>query len=554
MAEFVQQSMEQMLPEIQQLRRIGLMSKEETNTLIRRRKQYEYKLRRRTREKRDYIKYIKYEMNVLDLIKKRRKKIGYNHKLLEIDIQIVKRIHKLFRLAEARFQDDVKLWLSHIDFAKTRKEKTITGKIYARALQTHSRNSSLWIGAARYQFYTVENMDLGRTLFQKGLHINQESEELWFEYFKSEMCFTEKMMERAEKLEKISRSTQNSNDAILNAKLPILVYNKMIEALPNSMTILFKIASYCSSYKWGNRVESHILENIKERFPKNPLIFSLLAENSSSLNESIEHLKKGLRESDDMKKMCSIYAAFCLKSATEENVEELLGEVFNYVEFLDEESLCKCIICMKNMKGNEKAIELTSLALRTHKNSTALWSSKIMLSPHQETRNIIKKATNEISPSDIWTVFETALEFVTDSEASNEVYSYVTDFVSSSISNASLKLNFFQWVVDNSREVDQAYQRLIKYYPKPSGIYSLMIQQLNEPDVQRKKVAEEWIREHPKTIDSWITALEIFQLDLVKKGTIFQRALQSLSPADSQELRQRLTIQKQFSNVTTQYN
>lgn len=537
-----------MLPEIQQLRRIGLMSKEETNVLIRRRKQYEYKLRRRTREKRDYIKYIKYEMNVLDLIKKRRKKIGYNHKVMEIDIQIVKRIHKLFRLAEGRFQDDVKLWLSHIDFAKKRKEKAVTARTYARALQTHSRNARLWIGAAKYQFYTVDNMDMGRTLFQKGLHINPESEDLWFEYFKSEMYFTDQMIDRAEKLEKFNRAKQSySSDAILNAKLPILVYNKMVENLSDCMTILFKVASYCSTYKWGNRVESHILEDIKERFPNNPLIFSLLAENCSSLNESIDCLKKGLRESNDKAKMCSIYVDFSLKRATAENIEGLLDGMFELLGYLDEETLCRCIVSIQKMCGDQKALEFTNIALNSHKKLTALWSSKIMLCPQQDTINVIKEAAKLIHSMDIWTVFETALEFVTDNQLNNEIFSFVSTFASSSFSNATLKTQFFEWIVNNSRDIKENYEKLLKFYPKPSGIYSKMIEQLDNTDVFKKKVAEDWIHEHQKTVDSWLCAIAVFQYDLVKKGTIMLRALQSLSPADAQELRQRIVLEKDSS-------
>lgn len=550
MAEFVQQSMEQMLPEIQQIRRIGLMSKEETDILIRRRKQYEYKLRRRTREKRDYIKYIKYEMNVLDLIKKRRKKIGYNHKLMEIDIQVVKRIHKLFRLAEGRFQDDVKLWLSHIDFAKKRKEKAVTARTYARALQTHSRNSSLWIGAAKYQFYTIENMDMGRTLFQKGLHINPESEDLWFEYFKSEMFFTDKMMDRAEKLEKFNRAKQSySNDAILNAKLPILVYNKMAEELPNSVMLLFKVASYCSTYNWGNRVESHILEDIKERFPNDPLIFSLLAENCPSLNESIDCLRTGLKESKDKKKMCSIYADFCLKRATKENALELMNGVFEYVMHCDEETVCKCVICIQKMCGEEKALEFTNIALKSIENSAALWSSKIMLSPKQNTINLIKEATNMIHLKEIWPVFETALDFVTDIQQNDEIVSFVMEVICLSNNNSDLKVKLFEWVVKNSKDIKENYEKILKYFPRPSEIYAKMIEELVDSDTFKRKVAQDWIREHPRTIDSWYWAMDVFKFNPIEKGEIYQRALVNLSPYDCQELRQKLATKSSFSTL-----
>ncbi len=45
-------------------------------------------------------------------------KLGYFHKKSEIDYAVAGRVHKLYKILERRFQGDVKIWLSHIDFQK----------------------------------------------------------------------------------------------------------------------------------------------------------------------------------------------------------------------------------------------------------------------------------------------------------------------------------------------------------------------------------------------------------------------------------------------------
>ena len=47
-----------------------------------------------------------------------RQKIGYLHKKDEIDYSIARRVNKLYKILEHRFQSDEKIWMSHVDFLK----------------------------------------------------------------------------------------------------------------------------------------------------------------------------------------------------------------------------------------------------------------------------------------------------------------------------------------------------------------------------------------------------------------------------------------------------
>lgn len=72
MAEFAQRRIEEMTMEVEKMRKIGLFTTEEARALMKKRKRFEYKMQRRTKEKEVYFQYIQYEIAALRLIKLRR--------------------------------------------------------------------------------------------------------------------------------------------------------------------------------------------------------------------------------------------------------------------------------------------------------------------------------------------------------------------------------------------------------------------------------------------------------------------------------------------------
>ena len=55
MAEGVQFQLERQLPELEQMVHCGLFTKQETSAIVRKRKQFEYKVHRREKSKQDYL-------------------------------------------------------------------------------------------------------------------------------------------------------------------------------------------------------------------------------------------------------------------------------------------------------------------------------------------------------------------------------------------------------------------------------------------------------------------------------------------------------------------
>ncbi|XP_069125423.1 U3 small nucleolar RNA-associated protein 6 homolog [Argopecten irradians] len=278
MAEFVQQNIEGMIPELEQMERVGLFTGDETRQILKKRKGYEYKLQRKTKMKEDILQYIQYETNVLALLKKRRQNTGYSFKKLEIDNTISQRIHKLFRLATYRFQDDVKLWLSHVHFSKTRKEKTTVSKLFTRMLQVHTRKPDLWITAAKWEFEDNLNHENARHLLQKGLRFNPASKQLWLEYYRMELLFAEKLRKRKQIMEADLLEDEDSvQDAVLAGSVAAVVYRQALQEFPEDVKFALSFLPICQLFDFAKNQEEDIFTQIQKSFPDRPETFDAIA-------------------------------------------------------------------------------------------------------------------------------------------------------------------------------------------------------------------------------------------------------------------------------------
>ncbi|PSN39843.1 hypothetical protein C0J52_19058 [Blattella germanica] len=118
MAEFVNLRTEDMIPELEKMEQFRLFEKDEIRAIAKKRKDYEYKIQRRTKCKEDYLRYIQYEMDILKLIKIRREKMGPLDKKNDVEYLVAKRIHKLFKATLQKFKDDARIYISYFKFCK----------------------------------------------------------------------------------------------------------------------------------------------------------------------------------------------------------------------------------------------------------------------------------------------------------------------------------------------------------------------------------------------------------------------------------------------------
>ena len=112
MAEIIQERVEDRLPELQQLERTGLFSQMEIRAIIRKALELEYRIQRRSLLKDDFIRYVQYEIHLLELIEKRRTRVGCTFKKDEIEDPIIHRIQSVFRRASIKWKVSVQCVLN----------------------------------------------------------------------------------------------------------------------------------------------------------------------------------------------------------------------------------------------------------------------------------------------------------------------------------------------------------------------------------------------------------------------------------------------------------
>uniref|UniRef100_A0A8C4EDY2 UTP6 small subunit processome component n=1 Tax=Dicentrarchus labrax TaxID=13489 RepID=A0A8C4EDY2_DICLA len=162
----------------------------------------EYKLHRLIVNKEDFIAYVQYEINILELIKKRRAHIHYQFKREEIEYPIIHRINSVFRRATNKWKDDVQLWLSHVAFCKKWATKGQISKVFSAMLAIHPDKPALWIMAAKSELEDRSSSESARHLFLRALRFHPNNKKVYQEYFRMELLHCEKLRKQKKELEK----------------------------------------------------------------------------------------------------------------------------------------------------------------------------------------------------------------------------------------------------------------------------------------------------------------------------------------------------------------
>uniref|UniRef100_A0AAQ5YW49 UTP6 small subunit processome component n=1 Tax=Amphiprion ocellaris TaxID=80972 RepID=A0AAQ5YW49_AMPOC len=203
MAEIVQQRIEDRIPELEQLERVGLFTKKEVKSIIKRVTALEYKLTRLIVNKEDFIAYIQYEINVLELIKKRRAHIHYQFKREEIEYPIIHRINSTFRRATNKWK--VLLYSQHsysYIYAQCCATKGQISKVFSSMLAIHPDKPALWIMAAKSELEDRNSSESARHLFLRSLRFHPNNQKVYQEYFRMELLHSEKLRKQQKDLEK----------------------------------------------------------------------------------------------------------------------------------------------------------------------------------------------------------------------------------------------------------------------------------------------------------------------------------------------------------------
>jgi len=307
MAEGVQFQLERQVEELEQMVHCGLFTKQETAAIVKKRKQHEYKVHRHTKSKEDYLNYIQYESALLALLRKRRETKGYAFRKKEIDHAILTRIHSLFRAVLKRFQSDVSLWLTYIEFCKEKRNDAMVSRTYSDLLAIHNHDPSLWVLAAQWEMETNKDAETSRSLLQRGLRFIPESIVLWKEYFRMELIHMERMRERMMVLNGGTfgeeQEMEIENDAVLSGKIAEVVYCQAVNQFPENENLVFALLEVATNFSSVlPTLEALMLQDLRSKFDTKPKTWDVLARHKLRVNDVLTTDVPGGDDAEDVER------------------------------------------------------------------------------------------------------------------------------------------------------------------------------------------------------------------------------------------------------------
>lgn len=278
MAEIIQERIEDRLPELEQLERIGLFSHAEIKAIIKKASDLEYKIQRRTLFKEDFINYVQYEINLLELIQRRRTRIGYSFKKDEIENSIVHRVQGVFQRASAKWKDDVQLWLSYVVFCKKWATKTQLSKVFSAMLAIHSNKPALWIMAAKWEMEDRLSSESARQLFLRALRFHPECAKLYKEYFRMELMHAEKLRKEKEEFEKASMDVEHPDysEEILKGELARIIYKNSVSIIKGA-EFHVSLLSIAQLFDFAKDLQKEIYDDLQTLHTDDPLTWDYVA-------------------------------------------------------------------------------------------------------------------------------------------------------------------------------------------------------------------------------------------------------------------------------------
>lgn len=269
MSESVRYFLESRVPELEDLFKKGLFSKDEIKEVVAKRTKFEHKIKRRGAILEDFLAYIQYETELEQTRKQRYEMLNIRSKHSVSDHSIVKYILSLYRRAVTKFRGNMTLWDQYINFARESKSDKSLPKILASALQLHPESVDIWIKAANWELKHLNNPASARALFLRGIRINKESKLLWFEYFRMELEVANTLAEK--KLELSEKNDEDKNEVtVFDGAIAISIFkfaSKECLLKPEDAYDYYKLSLEYENLKTVTEfIESFVYENMTDKF------------------------------------------------------------------------------------------------------------------------------------------------------------------------------------------------------------------------------------------------------------------------------------------------
>jgi U3 small nucleolar RNA-associated protein 6 len=302
MGDVVQEIMEDMVPEFDDMARKRLFAQEEIKEIIRKRRDYEYKINRRQSEKNEYIRCIQYEcaLDKLRLKRKTRMGIGKKSKASISDYAIQKRVNFTYDRLLRKWKGDVELWKNYIKHCIDQGAVKMLSIAFGRALQYNPRHADLWIQASSWHFDEDQNIKTARVMCQRGLRMIPESRQLWAHYLRLELSFIDKVTKRKRLIaddypdaetpgggagavgshdgDMIDAGDATSAMRLATMKIGSVIIKNATAAMPTDLELRMLLAGVCADFADTESLEEQLYVSMVERFSENTAVWTAYAQ------------------------------------------------------------------------------------------------------------------------------------------------------------------------------------------------------------------------------------------------------------------------------------
>eukprot|EP00218_Dolichomastix_sp_CCMP3274_P008299 CAMPEP_0170135540 /NCGR_PEP_ID=MMETSP0033_2-20121228/2529_1 /TAXON_ID=195969 /ORGANISM="Dolichomastix tenuilepis, Strain CCMP3274" /LENGTH=608 /DNA_ID=CAMNT_0010371141 /DNA_START=25 /DNA_END=1851 /DNA_ORIENTATION=+ len=320
MAETVNHMMERMLDELEDLEKRNLFSHAEVKQIVAKRREWEYRMKRRGVELETFLGSIEYDMKLEKLRKHRQKALSYDHDRGaqgKADHCITQRIHFTFERALKRYPQDLSLWRRYFEFCKASKSNKVLSRVLARSLRRHPTEASLWAYAASWEFEDNNNPTTARTLMQRGLRMCKESVLLWQEYLRFELLYAQRLRERRALLgldtagpgeEEVEEGEAAALKLVLQNAVAGVVLRKALQALPKSLEFRFEVLRVLEGFEETEALAAQVDESLETEFGAEPRAWDARARRNCVSSSGSE---PGEGAAAQVQAACKIYEEGC---------------------------------------------------------------------------------------------------------------------------------------------------------------------------------------------------------------------------------------------------
>ncbi|KAJ8716271.1 hypothetical protein PYW08_013556 [Mythimna loreyi] len=546
MAEQVNQRIEEMINELEQMRRTQLYDDEEIKEISRKRKEFEYHIQRRVKHKEDFVQYIAYELALLEDITLRRKKAKLSEKKKDIEYAIAKRLNKVFKQFIYRFQDDIEIYFEYIKFCRSVGFDYAISGIIGQMLQIHGDKPKIWQMASKWESKEQNNLDNARNFLLKGIQRHPDSEALYLELFDIELI-------------SLTFKSDTEEDREKHIKRADIVWKNGAKNIQN-VKFLFSMFDLCRKYEINEAFVDDIKKEIWSR-QDNKDVWSYIASKELEgchWDEIEEFVNEENDFSQEVNNYIGVYEEALQKFPDEtlctKYIHGLLGandsvcsdyQKINAVKhawmYAHENGLLSNdmfafgieILKLENETSDEDLLRILDSAAQRNPKLRCVWEEKILLSKPDEKKmlSVLQEAVKGLKSDDLLHLYNLVLDNVESDVALKNLYKKFQNCENAVL--LAIKPKLLQKMYENSgiKAARELYEDLIRTPPTQIEVHRNMIDiemAQEKPNVKSiRKCYEAAVQHHGSdNVDIWMKYM-MFETENNAQATpaIYRRAV-----------------------------